>query len=99
MGHWDIDGDSSPGVLRMRLSGSLSTAEIAEFVRAHNRAIDALGEADYRVFVDLRALLPLSPEAESLEKITQLSIAPLISRAIKEVFEDGSVTSMFEGRA
>ncbi|QFG67739.1 ribose-phosphate diphosphokinase [Ornithinimicrobium pratense] len=43
--------------------------------------------------------LPLSPEAEQLEKITQLSIAPLISRAIKEVFEDGSVTSMFEGRA
>ncbi|WP_131103616.1 ribose-phosphate diphosphokinase [Ornithinimicrobium sufpigmenti] len=43
--------------------------------------------------------LPLGPEAEQLEKITQLSIAPLISRAIKEVFEDGSVTSMFEGRA
>ena len=43
--------------------------------------------------------LPLSPEAQSLDKITQLSIAPLISRAIREVFEDGSVTSMFEGRA
>jgi ribose-phosphate pyrophosphokinase len=43
--------------------------------------------------------LPLSPEAEQLDKITQLSIAPLISRAIREVFEDGSVTSMFEGRA
>ena len=28
-----------------------------------------------------------------------LSIAPLISRAIKEVFEDGSVTSMFDGHA
>ena len=29
--------------------------------------------------------------------ITVLSIAPLISRAIKEVFEDGSVTSLFDG--
>ena len=43
--------------------------------------------------------LPLTPEAQALDKITQLSIAPLISRAIREVFEDGSVTSMFEGRA
>ena len=28
-----------------------------------------------------------------------LSIAPLISQAIREVFEDGSVTSLFDGRA
>jgi ribose-phosphate pyrophosphokinase len=43
--------------------------------------------------------LPLTDEARALDKITELSIAPLISRAIKEVFEDGSVTSMFDGRA
>ncbi|WP_151526936.1 ribose-phosphate diphosphokinase [Serinicoccus kebangsaanensis] len=43
--------------------------------------------------------LPLSDEALAMDKLTQLSIAPLISRAIREVFEDGSVTSMFEGRA
>nr|WP_202816630.1 ribose-phosphate diphosphokinase [Serinicoccus hydrothermalis] len=43
--------------------------------------------------------LPLSEEALAMDKLTQLSIAPLISRAIREVFEDGSVTSMFEGRA
>src|SRR5215218_9073681 len=42
--------------------------------------------------------LPLSPECE-FDKLTCLSIAPLISRAIKEVFEDGSVTSMFDGHA
>ncbi|GAA5166454.1 ribose-phosphate diphosphokinase [Ornithinimicrobium tianjinense] len=43
--------------------------------------------------------LPLSEEARALDKLTELSIAPLISRAIREVFEDGSVTSMFDGRA
>jgi ribose-phosphate pyrophosphokinase len=32
------------------------------------------------------------------DKLTVLSIAPIIARAIKEVFEDGSVTSLFEGR-
>jgi ribose-phosphate pyrophosphokinase len=42
--------------------------------------------------------LPLAPESE-FDKLTCLSIAPLISRAIKEVFEDGSVTSMFDGHA
>jgi ribose-phosphate pyrophosphokinase len=40
--------------------------------------------------------LPLSPDQE-FDKLTCLSIAPLVSRAIREVFEDGSVTSMFDG--
>jgi len=42
--------------------------------------------------------LPLAEERK-FDKLTCLSIAPLISRAIKEVFEDGSVTSMFDGHA
>jgi ribose-phosphate pyrophosphokinase len=42
--------------------------------------------------------LPLTPD-KSFDKLTTLSIAPLISRAIREVFEDGSVTSLFDGRA
>ncbi|MFI7452661.1 ribose-phosphate diphosphokinase [Nonomuraea sp. NPDC049714] len=40
--------------------------------------------------------LPL-PEESRFDKLTVLSIAPLIARAITEVFTDGSVTSMFEG--
>ena len=42
--------------------------------------------------------LPLNDD-QNFDKLTCLSIAPLISRAIKEVFEDGSVTSMFDGHA
>ncbi|MET0162685.1 MAG: ribose-phosphate diphosphokinase [Microbacteriaceae bacterium] len=42
--------------------------------------------------------LPLPPE-KRFEKLTVLPIAPLIARAIHEVFEDGSVTSMFDGSA
>ncbi|QGN59595.1 ribose-phosphate diphosphokinase [Tetrasphaera sp. HKS02] len=37
--------------------------------------------------------------AHEFDKLTTLSIAPLISRAIQEVFEDGSVTSLFDGHA
>lgn len=42
--------------------------------------------------------LPIPPD-RLLDKITVLSIAPLIARAIREVFEDGSVTSLFDGNA
>jgi ribose-phosphate pyrophosphokinase len=40
--------------------------------------------------------LPIEPERQ-FDKLTVLSIAPLLARAIKEVFEDGSVTSLFDG--
>ncbi|GHB72102.1 MULTISPECIES: ribose-phosphate diphosphokinase [Streptomyces] len=36
------------------------------------------------------------PSDLELDKITVLSIAPMIARAVREVFEDGSVTSLFE---
>jgi ribose-phosphate pyrophosphokinase len=42
--------------------------------------------------------LPI-PEDRRFDKLTTLSIAPLIGRAIREVFEDGSVTSLFDGNA
>jgi ribose-phosphate pyrophosphokinase len=42
--------------------------------------------------------LPI-PVDRQFDKLTCLSIAPLISRAIREVFEDGSVTSLFDGHA
>ncbi|MFC6354928.1 ribose-phosphate diphosphokinase [Luethyella okanaganae] len=42
--------------------------------------------------------LPLPPE-KHFEKLTVLPIAPLLARAIHEVFDDGSVTSMFDGAA
>ncbi|MFC9324677.1 ribose-phosphate diphosphokinase [Kitasatospora sp. NPDC057015] len=38
-----------------------------------------------------------TPGEIQLDKITTLSIAPSIAAAIREVFEDGSVTSLFEG--
>ncbi len=39
--------------------------------------------------------LPI-PAERQFEKLTVLSIAPLISQAIHEVFDDGSVTSLFD---
>lgn len=42
--------------------------------------------------------LPIPPE-KRFEQLTVLSIAPILARAIKEVFTDGSVTTLFEGEA
>ncbi|MEW5015187.1 ribose-phosphate diphosphokinase [Clavibacter michiganensis subsp. michiganensis] len=42
--------------------------------------------------------LPI-PEDKRWDKLTVLPIAPLLARAIHEVFDDGSVTSMFDGAA
>jgi ribose-phosphate pyrophosphokinase len=42
--------------------------------------------------------LPVADE-KRFDKLTVLSIAPLIARAIREVFSDGSVTSLFDGQS
>jgi ribose-phosphate pyrophosphokinase len=42
--------------------------------------------------------LPI-PDEKRFDKLTVLSIAPLIARAINEVFSDGSVTSLFDGHS
>jgi len=42
--------------------------------------------------------LPVQPEKQ-FDKLTVLSIAPLIARAITEVYSEGSVTSLFDGQS
>ena len=42
--------------------------------------------------------LPI-PEDGQFDNLTILPIAPLVARAIREVFEDGSVTSLFDGHS
>lgn len=76
-------------------------------------AKDVIIAATHAVFSDLAAerlancgasevvvtnTLPLKPE-QMFDNLTVLSIAPLLARAIKEVFDEGSVTSLFDGRA
>jgi ribose-phosphate pyrophosphokinase len=48
--------------------------------------------------VILTNTLPVEPE-KHFDKLTMLSIAPLIARAITEVFSEGSVTSLFDGQS
>ncbi|EIF00466.1 ribose-phosphate diphosphokinase [Saccharomonospora glauca] len=60
-------------------------------------ATERLSKAPVREVV-VTNTLPI-PEEKRFPKLTVLSIAPLLARAIQEVFEDGSVTSLFDGSA
>jgi ribose-phosphate pyrophosphokinase len=60
-------------------------------------AVDRLKNAPISEVV-LTNTLPIPPERQ-MDGMTVLSIAPLIARAVREVFEDGSVTSLFDGES
>jgi hypothetical protein len=45
------------------LTGALQTEDVRQFVVAHNAAVDAMRGGDYKVWLDLRGMEPLSPEA------------------------------------
>ena len=59
-------------------------------------AVDRLKNSTIREVV-VTNTLPIDEECQ-FDRLTTLSIAPLIARAIREVFEDGSVTSLFDGQ-
>ena len=58
-------------------------------------AVDRLKNAPIAEVV-VTDTLPV-PDDRRFDKLTVLTIAPLLARAIREVFEDGSVTSLFDG--
>lgn len=66
MGLWTVDEKSEPGVLRLKVSGTLTLDEARAFVKAHNRAIDGYAGRDYKVWCDLAELSPLSGECAAL---------------------------------
>ncbi len=58
-------------------------------------AVERLNAAPFSEVI-VTNTLPLS-EAVNIPKLTVLSMAPLIAQAIRAVFEDGSVASLFDG--
>jgi ribose-phosphate pyrophosphokinase len=87
-----------------RAAEALSGAGASEVVVAATHgvlsdpAVDRIKNSSSIVEVLLTNTLPIPPEKQ-FDKLTVLSIAPLIARAIHEVFADGSVTSLFGGAA
>jgi len=77
--------------------GALAVVVAATHGILSGPAIDRLKNSRISEIV-LTNTLPIGSEKQ-FDKLTVLTIAPLVARAISEVFADGSVTSLFDGNA
>lgn len=93
----DTGGTISKAAQALKDNGAKGVTIACTHAIFSGRAIEHLSQ-DFIDQVVVTDTLPLPPE-KRFEKLTVLSIAPLLAQAIHEVFEDGSVTSMFEGAA
>ena len=78
-------------------SGATDVIVAATHAEFSDPAVDRLKNSRLSEVV-VTDTLPLGPDKQ-FDKLTVLSIAPLLARAIREIFDDGSVTSLFDGNA
>ncbi|MDA0289554.1 MAG: ribose-phosphate diphosphokinase [Actinomycetota bacterium] len=78
-------------------SGATRVVVAATHAVFSDPAVEVL-QSDFIDQVVVTDTLPLE-ESKRWDRLTILPIAPLLARAIREVFGDGSVTSMFDGAA
>jgi ribose-phosphate pyrophosphokinase len=81
----------------LKEAGAIGVVVAATHAVFSNPATEIL-QSDFIDEVVVTDTLPI-PEDKRWDRLTILPIAPLLARAIHEVFEDGSVTSMFDGAA
>ena len=105
MGHRNLVAATAAAALSLGLAGMIVPANVArgDVIVAATHGIlsgsasEKLARCGARevIFTDT---LPI-PDAKRFPHMTVLPIAPLLAEAIHQVFEDGSVTSLFDGNA
>lgn len=81
----------------LKAKGAAEIVVAATHAQLSGGAVDKLKNAPLTELV-VTNTLPI-PAEKRFDNLTVLSIAPLLARAIREVFDDGSVTSLFDGNA
>ncbi|RZU65946.1 ribose-phosphate pyrophosphokinase [Microterricola gilva] len=81
----------------LKAAGAIGVVVAATHAVFSDPATELL-QSDFIDEVVVTDTLPL-PAEKQWDRLTVLPIAPMLARAIHEVFEDGSVTSMFDGAA
>ena len=81
----------------LKANGATGVVVAATHAVFSDPAVEVL-QSDFIDQVVVTDTLPLSAD-KHWDRLTVLPIAPLLARAIREVFEGGSVTSMFDGAA
>jgi ribose-phosphate pyrophosphokinase len=93
----DTAGTITKAAEALKAHGAVGVLAAATHGVLSGPAVDRLKNSDIREVV-LTNTLPL-PSEMRIDKLTVLSIAPLLAAAIKAAFEDGSVTGLFGGEA
>ncbi|GAB3216728.1 ribose-phosphate diphosphokinase [Kineococcus gypseus] len=81
----------------LKANGAADVIAAATHAVLSGPAVDRLKNSPISELV-VTNTLPIT-EAQRFPQLTTLSIAPLLARAIREVFDDGSVTSLFDGHS
>lgn len=81
----------------LKEQGAIGVVVAATHAIFSDPAVDIL-QSEFIDSVVVTDTLPI-PDEKRWDRLTVLPIAPLLARAIHEVFDDGSVTSMFDGAA
>lgn len=81
----------------LKKQGALGVVVAATHAIFSDPAVEIL-QSEFIDSVVVTDTLPI-PDEKRWDRLTVLPIAPLLARAIHEVFDDGSVTSMFDGAA
>lgn len=93
----DTAGTISEAVKVVMNAGAASVVVAATHGILSDPAAQRLSECGAQEVI-VTDTLPIALE-KRFDKLTILPIAPLLARAIREVFDDGSVTSLFDGVA
>ena len=93
----DTAGTISEAVKVVMNAGAASVVVAATHGILSDPAAQRLSECGAQEVI-VTDTLPIAPE-KRFDNLTILPIAPLLARAIREVFDDGSVTSLFDGVA
>lgn len=93
----DTGGTIVKAAEALKKAGALSVV-VAATHAVFSEPASTILQSEFIDSVVVTDTLPV-PESKRFESLTVLSIAPLLARAIHEVFDDGSVTSMFDGAA
>jgi ribose-phosphate pyrophosphokinase len=93
----DTGGTIVAAAQALRENGAAEVLVAATHAVLSGPAVDRLKNSPITEVI-VTNTLPIEPE-RTFPQLTVLSIAPMIARAIREVFDDGSVTSLFDGNA
>ena len=93
----DTGGTIVAAAQALRENGAAEVLVAATHAVLSGPAVDRLKNSPITEVI-VTNTLPITEE-RMFPQLTVLSIAPMIARAIREVFDDGSVTSLFDGNA